>query len=349
MHLTGARAVQPAAQTGVDSERVRALIDRSLLWDNHGCMPLRWADDAYLHRLQRYRDSGFDVAVLNIGFGDVTVEDHLRNLAQFRHWIGARPAQYRLVRTVDDIHAARADGILAVSFDIEGANAIGDQLSLVQLYYDLGVRWMLMAYNLANRVGAGCMEAEDGGLTAFGRRLVDEMERVGMVVCCTHTGHRTASDVLSRATRPVIFSHSNARAVHDHARNIDDGLIRACAATGGVVGLNGIGFFLGGPEADLTEAFVAHVDHVVQLVGPAHVGLGFDHVFDVDELQGYLDENPTMFPPALHGTGFRQLSFEAVPAIVDRLLRIGYSEEDITAILGGNHMRIATEVWKSPI
>jgi membrane dipeptidase len=147
---------------------------------------------------------------------------------------------------------------------------------------------MLMAYNLASPVGGGCMDPEDGGLTAFGRSLIDEMERVGMVVCCTHTGHRTAADVLSRATRPVIFSHSNATAVHHHARNIDDGLIKACAATGGVIGLNGIGEFLCPLGADMTEAFVMHCDHVVQLVGPAHVGLAFDHVFDIDELENYL-------------------------------------------------------------
>jgi membrane dipeptidase len=331
------RPLQPTAQE---------VIARSLLWDNHGCMPIRPADKSFLPQLARYRDAGFDVAVLNIGFGEETVETHLRMIASFRHWISARPDAYLLVETADDIDTARRQGKLAVSFDIEGANAIGDQLSLIQLYNDLGVRWMLMAYNRANRVGSGCMDDSDGGLTAFGRRVVTEMERVGMVVCCTHTGHRTAADVLAHATRPVIFSHSNASAVHAHPRNIDDGLIRACAATGGVVGLNGIGDFLCPPGQDMTEAFVAHLDHMVQLVGPAHVGLGFDHVFDVAELEAYLAANPGMFPPEHHDARFRQLSFEAIGPIVERLLKLGYAEPDLAAILGGNHLRIAREVWK---
>lgn len=329
-------------------ERALALIEGNLVWDNHGCMPLRWEDEHFLPQLERYRTAGFDVAVLNIGFGDVSVESHLRMIAALRHWVLAKPEQFRLVRTVEDIVLARSEQKLAVSFDIEGANAIGDQLSLVQLYYDLGVRWMLMAYNVANPVGGGCMDPEDGGLTVFGRRLVDEMERVGMVVCCTHTGHRTAADVLSRATRPVIFSHSNASAVHPHARNIDDGLIKACAATGGVIGLNGIGDFLCPPGAPMAEAFVAHLDHMVQLVGPAHVGLAFDHVFDTDELEDYLRANPAMFPPERHLIPFRQLSFEALGDIVERLIGMGYADRDIAAILGGNHLRIAREVWKPP-
>jgi membrane dipeptidase len=331
-----------------ERERALALIEGTLVWDNHGCMPLRWEDEQFLPQLERYRTAGFDVAVLNIGFGDGSIESHLRMVAALRYWILSRPERYRLVRTVEDIVMARTEAKLAVSFDIEGANAVGDQLSLVQLYYDLGVRWMLMAYNRTNRVGSGCMEREDGGLTLFGRRLIDEMERVGMVVCCTHTGHRTATDVLSRATRPVIFSHSNTSAVHAHPRNIDDGLINACAQTGGVIGLNGIGDFLCSLGTDMAEAFVAHCDHVVQLVGPAHVGLAFDHVFDTHEVEDYLRANPEIFPPEHHSIPFRQLSFEALADIVERLVKLGYTEHDIAAILGGNHLRIAREVWKPP-
>jgi membrane dipeptidase len=206
---------------------------------------------------------------------------------------------------------------------------------------------MLMAYNLASPVGGGCMDPEDGGLTAFGRSLIDEMERVGMVVCCTHTGHRTAADVLSRATRPVIFSHSNATAVHHHARNIDDGLIKACAATGGVIGLNGIGEFLCPLGADMTEAFVMHCDHVVQLVGPAHVGLAFDHVFDIDELENYLRANPTMFPPERHLIPFRQLSVEALGDIVERLVGpTGTLRRSSAAITCASHRRSGSRLLK---
>lgn len=327
----------------------RDLIDRHLLWDNHGCLPIRPDDPHFLPELERYRRAGFDMAVINIGFGDESIETHLAMLATLRAYILANPAAYRLAETPDDIVAARAEGRLAIAFDIEGAKAIGDRLELVQHYHALGVRWMLIAYNRTNRAGAGCMEAEDGGLTPFGHRLVDEMERVGMQVCLSHTGHRTARDVLARATNPVIFSHSNAAAVHAHPRNIGDDLIQACAETGGVVGINGIGDFLGPEDADLEEMFVRHIDHVVQLVGPAHVALGFDHVFDVAELEDYLATQQHLFPPGTFTPRFRQLSFEAIPGIVGRLMAMGYGEEAIAAILGGNLLRVARAVWRRPI
>ena len=162
-------------------------------------------------------------------------------IAQFRRWLAEREDQYVLVGTTDAIERARRERKLAVMFDIEGMNAIADQPSLVQFYYDLGVRWMLVAYNWRNGAGSGCQEAEDGGLTAFGRQVLDEMVRVGMVACCSHTGHRTTMEVMEYSRNPLIFSHSNARSVHEHPRNVRDEALKACAAMGGVVGINGIG------------------------------------------------------------------------------------------------------------
>jgi membrane dipeptidase len=252
-----------------------------------------------------------------------------------------------LIRTADDVERARSSGRLAVGFDIEGANAIGDQLSLIELYYDLGVRWMLMAYNTNNLVGGGCQD-DDQGLTDFGREVVAEMERVGMQVCCSHTGHRTVRDVFEVATRPVIFSHSNADAVRSHPRNIPDDLIRSCAATGGVVGINGLGTFLGGTD-NLVESYVRHVDHVVQLVGPEHVAVSLDHVFDTDELEEFLEKMQHTFPPGLgYEDALEMVSPEDLEDIVEKLLGLGYGDEPLQAILGGNWMRLAREVWKAP-
>ena len=325
----------------------RALIDNCLVWDNHGCMPLRPHDTSFLPQLSRYRAAGFDHVSLNIGFGDDGVEQHLRMLASFRHWLAQRPSDFVLVRTVDDIEQARASGRLAVSFDIEGANAVADQLSLVQLYFDLGVRWMLLAYNRNNAAAGGCQD-DDGGLTDFGRRLIDEMTRVGMVVCCSHMGERSALDVLAHASGPVVFSHSNPSAVRPHPRNISDEVMKACAATGGVVGINGVGPFLGDNDTR-SETFVRHVDHAVQLLGPQHVALGLDHVFDQDEINAGLAAMKHMFPPELgYGNGMDFVQPEQLESIVDGLLRRGYAEDDLRAILGGNLMRVARQVWKAP-
>ncbi|MEI8326127.1 MAG: membrane dipeptidase, partial [Betaproteobacteria bacterium] len=298
----------------------RALLRESLVWDNHGCMPVqRPHDTSFLPQLSRYREVGVDVVMLNVGFGDMGIEDHIRTLASLRHWIKARPSEYVLIDSVDDIALAQSTGRLAVGFDIEGGNAIADQISLVQLYYDLGVRWMLLTYNRNNRLGGGCQD-QDTGLTDFGREVIAEMERVGMLLCCSHTGHRTVREVFAAATRPVIFSHSNPSAVHAHPRNIPDDLIRACAATGGLVGINGIGTFLGGND-NQTEAFARHIDHVVQLVGPQHVALGLDYVFDAGELDDYLARMAHAFPSDLgYHKGVRMVAPEQLEGIVQTLL-----------------------------
>lgn len=335
-----------------DLTAAQALLRSSLVWDNHGCMPVaRPHDTSFLPQLQRYRAAGVDMATINIGFGDQSIEDHLRTLASMRHWLLAHRADYLLVETAADVERARAEGRLGVSFDIEGVNAIGDQPSLIELYHALGVRWMLLAYNRNNRAGGGCQD-DDGGLTPFGRRVIAEMERVGMVLCLSHTGHRTAREAIGVATRPVIFSHSNPSAVHAHPRNIPDDLIRACAATGGVVGINGVGSFLGQADGrdDISSAtFARHVDHVVQLVGPRHVSIALDYVFDMGELETYLAKMQHTFPPELgYSAKPAFVAPEQLPEIVQALLDRGYREDDLRDILGGNVMRLARTVWKAP-
>jgi membrane dipeptidase len=323
-----------------------ALLRSSLVWDHHTCMPLRPHDAGFLPQLVRHKAAGFDVVTVNVGFGEMGIEEHLRMLAALRHWLKARPDEYVLIDTADDIETARASGRLAVGFDIEGANAIGDQLSLVQLYHDLGVRWMLLAYNRNNRVGGGCQD-DDGGLTPFGRDLIAELERVGMQLCLSHTGHRTAREALAVATRPVIFSHSNCAALHAHPRNIPDDLIRACAATGGVVGINGVGIFLGANDIS-SQTYARHLDHVVQLVGPAHVSIALDYVFDTQELEDYMRTMRHAFPPGLgYEDGARFVPPEQIGDIVATLQGWGYRDDDLRSLLGGNLMRLARTVWKT--
>lgn len=322
-------------------------IDKTLfVWDNHGCMPLRPADETFLPQLERYRSAGVDVVTLNVAWDGMPPGIAIPMLATFRRWITQRPDGYILIETVDDLDIAYTTGRLGVLFDIEGGCALLDQLAMVQLYYDLGVRWMLMAYNVRNAVGGGCLDAEDGGLTDFGRVVVDEMCRVGMVPCCTHTGHRTAMEVMERSTLPVIFSHSNASSVWDHPRNLPDGLMRACAATGGVVGLNGNALFLGrdGPRV---ETAVDHVRYVADLIGVEHVALGLDYVFDENEIAEARQTASTFLPASAgYADALQQIEPERLPAIAEGLLRHGWSDSALAAFLGGNLKRVARRAWK---
>jgi membrane dipeptidase len=203
---------------------------------------------------------------------------------------------------------------------------------------------MLFAYNKNNSLGGGC-DDQDGGLTNFGQEVLREMKRVGMVVCCSHTGERTSLEIMDTCENPVIYSHSNPRALKDHYRNISDRAIRACAATGGVVSVVGIGDFLGNND-NRSETVVQHIDYLVQLVGPDHVGLGLDYVFDEQELIDYLKNNPQLFPPDKYSSGIRMVRPEQLPEIVTGLLDRGYAAGDVQKILGANHLRVARQVWR---
>ncbi len=332
------------------SAQTKALLSKTICWENHACMPLRPGDDTFLPQLQRVRDSGINLISLNVSFDVVDPNDAFKVLATFRKWIREHSEHYVLAETVADIERAKADGRLAVMFDIEGGNAVAAHPGLVEIFYLLGVRWMLFAYNKNNKLGGGCMD-DDTGLTAYGRQIIDEMEKVGMVLCCTHVGHRTAREAMEYARNPVIFSHSNPSGVFQHVRNIPDDLMISCARSGGVVNINGVGIFLGtgenGGGDNSTETLLRHIDYAAQLIGPQHVGLGLDYVFDLSELEEFLRKNPEKFPSQARKTNaYTQVEPERFPIVAERLLKMGYSETDVQGIMGHNNLRVARQVWK---
>jgi membrane dipeptidase len=165
-----------------------------------------------------------------------------------------------------------------------------------------------------------------------------------MVLCLSHTGYRTALEAIEYARNPCIFSHSNPYAKFDHPRNVSDELIRACAKKGGVMGLNGFGPFLGGDGA-VVATLLEHLRYVIDLVGPEHVGLGLDYVFDVSELDDFITANPGMFPVGMTGR-VPMVRPEDLEEITNGLARTGLSNAQIQGVMGGNWLRIAEEVWK---
>jgi membrane dipeptidase len=325
--------------------KAAALHADALVWDQHGCLPLRPDEDA-VDELELYRRAGVDLVSINVGMDLTHTVDAFKVLAAFRRGLLARPDRYVIPSNVADVREAKRTGRLAVTFDLEGTEPLDGQLALLEAFHALGVRTVLIAYNLRNRAGGGCHDDPEVGLTPYGRDLVRELNELGLLVDATHCSPRTTFDLFELSSAPVVFSHSVPAGVKAHARNVSDAQLRACAATGGVVGINGLGIFLGDNDAS-TEALVRAVDYAVSVVGADHVGLGLDYVFDQDELRTDLEQHPDLFPADGGYTGDlpRFVSPLQLAELTAGLLRLGYTEPDVRAILGGNFLRVASGVW----
>ncbi|MER9545271.1 dipeptidase [Mesorhizobium sp. M0437] len=313
-----------------------------VIWDSHSGIIF---DDAVEPTyLQRYIDSGVTLLTLNVGSDVSPWSECIKNLSVYRAAVAARPHQCIIVRSEKDIRQAKTDGKLAIVFDIEGMSALNGSLEMLSLYYDLGVRQMTLTYNRNNGAAAGCHD-EDQGLTNFGRNIVEKMNRIGMVIDCSHVSYNSSMEAIQISENPVIFSHSNCKSVYGHERNISDEQIIACAAKGGVSGVTGLGIFLGTGDASV-EALVRHIDHKADLVGPKHVGIGLDYFPDCKDL--VLSWNTVYWPSSQYPNG-PNLGFmdpEAFPQIADTLSMRGYSDRDVRGIMGENFLRVANHVWK---
>src|SRR5262245_47626094 len=191
-----------AAAWGVSKAAARLHRD-ALVWDSHSCFP-QTGFEPFLPQLERYRAAGVNVLGVNIGDSDVSLEEMIRLAAGLRDFVARNSDRFLLIKRYDDIARARADGKLAILLDVEGCYAMGDQLAMVPFLFDIGVRWTLLVYNARNLVGSGVHDARDEGLTPFGREVVAEMDRVGMIKCLSHTGYRTAMDTFAASSKPII-------------------------------------------------------------------------------------------------------------------------------------------------
>ncbi|MBL8584394.1 MAG: membrane dipeptidase [Rhizobiaceae bacterium] len=325
--------------------RAEAILESEVIWDAHsGFMPDPAAD---LTNLRIWRDAGVNYLSVDVGFDLLPWHKTVGTLAAFRHWVLSHPREYMLVSSVDDILAAKASGRLAITFDIEGMNALNGMVEMVEFYYRAGVRQMLFAYNRSNLAGGGCHDV-DTGLTDFGRRVIDEMNRVGMFVDVTHTGYRTTMEVMEYTDRPVIFSHSNPKALCGHGRNITDDQIVACARTGGIIGVVGLNRFLGENRTD-SERLADHVEYLADLVGSRHVGIGLDYSFPVEagDIDTIIEAHPEFWPANEYPKGETVYSKPSqMRELAEVLLRRGLTNRAVSDILGGNFLRLAREIWK---
>lgn len=321
-----------------------------LLGDAYVCdMTLPWLADAENKEtaLPRFRASGFDFVSLSIGVDGVGLGRTLHHLADVKAQILAEPEMYVFVHSVRDIREAKKRGKLALGFHFQGTEMLERDTKLVQLFYDLGIRHMILAYNHKNRAADGCHERTDSGLSHYGVKLVQELNRVGMLLDLSHTGHVSSMEAIEVSEAPVIFSHSNPYAMRPHPRNIRDDQIRACARTGGLIGIVGFGHFM--KDNDISaESFVRNIDYVAELVGPEHVGIGLDFVYYPEQFYRQVVVAPERWPQEYlqNLDGFRYFPPEELPRVTEILMRQGYSESEIRGILGENFLRVADQVWK---
>ncbi|MBH67179.1 MAG: membrane dipeptidase [Rhodospirillaceae bacterium] len=325
----------------------RQLYTDALVWDSHAGFELNSERD--LETLSIWRDAGVDFLSVNVGYDVWSWQRTIKALALAISWLD-KHKDFQIIGTVDELDRARSAGQMAVAFDIEGMNALDGSVEMVDIYHRLGVRQMLFAYNLNNQAGGGCHD-EDLGLTAFGKSVIASMNRVGMLIDCSHTGYRSTMEAMEASTDPVVFSHSNARKMWDHQRNITDEQAMACAGGGGVVGVNGIGIFVGDNDIS-TPSIVNHIVYYLDLIGSEHVGIGLDYfadMGDVGDLNTTLSNNEDFWPKSQYPAGgVRCAKPEQLVEIAENLLKRGCDYSEIQGVLGGNFRRVAAEVWKNP-
>jgi membrane dipeptidase len=322
------------------------------------CMQM-WPDadfaNAHRHGVTAYGVTAFEP--------NDPVTDAIEQL-MFWHLVARRHSNLVVATAADDIQTAKRGGRAALVLFAQGGDFIDRKLHRIEAFYRLGLRVMIPAYNRTNAICDGVLDRTEGGLSRFGIRVVEEANRVGLLLDCTHVGRRSSLEIIERSAAPVIFSHSNPRRLADNPRNIDDEQIRACVAKGGVIGAVSWGPLVMPPGATsrpTLDMFLDMIDHVVQVSGDAaHVGVGTDlslgsypsHAADpwVDaEYPNPSAEYGRVVTPDVRSERRMVEGFDdyaQVVTVAERLLQRGYSDTDVGGILGGNYLRVFRQVWK---
>jgi membrane dipeptidase len=318
-------------------------------WEAHACLPLH--PNASFAPLERFHAAGVNYVSINIGMDMNPVSQVMRTIAGFRASIAAQSDRSVLADTTQDIERAAAAGKLAIGFDLEGAMPLLEQPEMVALYQSLGVRQMHLAYNRNNSVAGGCHDVEQG-LTPLGHEVVRAINAAGVLMDCSHTGRRCSLDIMAASTQPVIFSHANPLALIEHGRNITDEQIRACAATGGVVCVSGVSFFLGNTSPTAQDV-ARHAAYVANLVGVQHVGIGLDISFPQADLN---DDPPDNYEPSYwwpKSAGYDRAILRATYTPIETwnvlgqaLQDTGMSAAEAQLVMGDNMVRVAQQVWR---
>lgn len=318
---------------------------RHLLWDM--VLPLAPIVGNDFDLLARYYSAGHSYVSLTIAGDDCGLAEAIHRLASARRDIARFPDQLMLAESVADVRAARASGKLAVGLHLEGTECLERDPDVIDLLYAAGIRHGILAFNQNNSASGGCGDLGNVGLSRLGRRYLDRMGEVGMLLDVSHMSERSSLEAIEHIGQPVVATHSNARALHEHYRNLSDEQARACAASGGLVGISGSSAYLG-PRWSLAEGVFRHIDHFVQTIGVDHVGFGTDYVHDADALVSIFAARPDEWPVD-DQVSYGELAYlppEDIHSVIAHMERAGYDDAAIAKIAGGNYLRVADAVWR---
>jgi membrane dipeptidase len=353
------------ALPGLDySTRCIELVSGSLVIDMLGLLTLngetrqRWgpdldgiADD----EIEEFRSSEIDVFHIASGVGGLTAQEAYQNVlafvGQYNSIVANRPDLFVRIDSAEDLDTVQRSGRAGILIGVQNSQHFRTPDD-VEVFHALGQRVSQLTYNSRNRIGNGSTERVDGGISDFGVAIVERMNQVGMAVDVSHCGDRTTLDACEVSAAPVLFTHSNCRALNPaHPRCKTDEAIRRMAETGGVMGITGVRNFVRAAEPTTLEDYLDHLDYVRDLVGIEHVGIGSDI-----DLHGYDDMPPDAYE-ALKANykgsyAFREkIDIEGIDHprrmfdITEGMIRRGYTDEHIRLVLGGNFRRVLGEIW----
>ena len=279
----------------------------------------------------------------------------MENVATFRARVADNSDILRPVTCLADVASAKEEGRVGVILGFQNTWAIEDRIDRLELFHGLGVRVIQMTYNTQNLVGAGCWESHDGGLSDYGRDVLAEMNRLGIVADLSHVGSQTAADVVEGSERPVVYSHVCPHALNPHPRNKTDAQIRAIVERGGLVGITLLPWFLRPDGNASRDDYLRAIEHVIDVTGEEHVAIGTDF------MQGYgiefltwlrrdkgvgrlLAPMPDPDKPLVDApAGLERIG--TLPALTEAMGERGWTEQRIERVLGLNWLRLLGDVW----
>lgn len=336
--------------------KVVDIVQRSLVIDMLAPLKLDFTPEAFSFPLsaadaQMFRTSGINVFHNSVGVD--SYDEALQFIAKWSGFCGRNADVFSLVGRVDDLDRAKKEGKVAVIMGLQNADQFRTP-GEVKDFYDLGLRCAQLTYNSQNLVGSGSTERVDGGVTDYGVKIIEAMNEAGMLIDVSHCGPRTTLDAIELSPKAIAITHSNCRALNDHPRLKTDEAITRLAAKGGVMGITGVRMFVKDKEPTTIEDIVDHIDHVVKLVGIDHVGIGSD-----SDLMGYdhmpKDQYDKLKAAYKSSYAFRDKvdtdGFDHPRKVYDltaAMLRRGYGEANIQAVLGGNFRRLLAGTWLEP-